>query len=126
MKVMGSQGSERAWDPDQSNDQTIDGVAPDSSIHPFGTIRLGPGSGTGSSAPNLPPGPVQWKRCGDGTGIDDKLRPPFAGEGHQRSWRGMMGDKGGKKDKEKAQKQNAEKQKEKAKSKEEKQPKKKP
>jgi len=50
---------------------------------------------------------------------------PFAGDGHQQSWRDVMGDKGGKKDKEKDQKQKSEKQKEKSKTKQEKQPKKK-
>ena len=40
------------------------------------------------------------------------------GEGHPQSWRGIMGDKGGKKDKAKSQKQ-----KEQAKTKQEKQPK---
>lgn len=44
-----------------------------------------------------------------------------AGESHHQSWRDIMGDKGGKKDKEKGQKQ---KEKEKAKGKQEKQPKK--
>ena len=43
-----------------------------------------------------------------------------------RERRDLMGDKGGKKDKEKGQKQNAEKQKQKSKSKVDKQPKRKP
>jgi len=43
-----------------------------------------------------------------------------------RKRRGVMGDKGGKKDKEKGQKQNAEKQKQKSKDKLDKQPKRKP
>jgi hypothetical protein len=43
-----------------------------------------------------------------------------------RKRRGVMGDKGGKKDKEKGQKQNAEKQKKKSKNKLDKQPKRKP
>lgn len=50
----------------------------------------------------------------------------FATEGHHQSWREIMGDKGGKKDKEKGQKQKAEKQTAKAKDKQEKQPNKKP
>jgi hypothetical protein len=58
------------------------------------------------------------------TGIIDAPSPGAGG----RPWRPRrmeMGDKGGKKDKEKAQKQNSEKQKEKSKTKQEKQPKKK-
>jgi hypothetical protein len=50
---------------------------------------------------------------------------PFAGEGHQQLRRDVMGDKGGKKDKEKGEKQKAEKQKENVKTKQDKQPKKK-
>jgi hypothetical protein len=43
-----------------------------------------------------------------------------------KEWRQAMGDKGGKKDKEKGQKQNAEKEKQKARNKFDKQPKRKP
>jgi hypothetical protein len=65
-----------------------------------------------------------WDRCEGETGIVKALRS-FAGEGHLPSRRDVMGDKGGKKDKEKGQKQKSEKQKENAKNKQEKQPKKK-
>src|SRR5664279_5130998 len=68
--------------------------------------------------------PSIWNRCEDGTYIVNALRS-FPVEGHQHSRRDVMGDKGGKKDKEKGQKQKSEKQKENAKNKQEKQPKKK-
>jgi hypothetical protein len=57
-------------------------------------------------------------------GLVDSLQP-FTDDPHQRSRRHTMGDKGGKKDKEKGQKQKSEKQIEKSKIKQEKQPKKK-
>jgi hypothetical protein len=60
----------------------------------------------------------------DGIGIANALRS-FAGDGHLHSRRGVMGDKGGKKDKEKSQKQKSEKQKDSVKNKQEKQPNKK-
>ena len=63
------------------------------------------------------------KRHEKGSGITDTPRSPFAGHHHRTG--GIMGDKGGKKDKEKGQKQKAEKQVVKAKVKQEKDPKKK-
>jgi hypothetical protein len=65
-----------------------------------------------------------WNRSEDGADNVNALRS-FAGEGHQHSRRDVMGDKGGKKDKEKGQKQKSEKRKENAKNKQEKHPKKK-
>lgn len=59
--------------------------------------------------------------CEDRTGFMDAPRS-LDGEQHRRD---VMGDKGGKKDKEKVQKQKSDQQKEKAKVKQEKQPKKK-
>jgi hypothetical protein len=65
-----------------------------------------------------------WNRCVDGAGIVNALGS-LSGERHQHSRRDVMGDKGGKKDKEKGQKQKTEKDKQSAKNKQEKQPKKK-
>jgi hypothetical protein len=65
-----------------------------------------------------------WNRCEDGAGMLNALRS-FAAEGQQPSRRDVMGDKGGKKDKEKGQKQKSEKDKQSVKNKQEKQPKKK-
>jgi hypothetical protein len=62
--------------------------------------------------------------CDDGA-ANVTAPQPFAGEGRQQPRRDVMGDKGGKKDKEKGEKQKAEKQKENAKIKQDKQPKKK-